>query len=253
MRPMDWIPLALLFVLGVAAGALNVLAGGGSFITLPVLIFYGLPAGVANGTNRIGIVLQNVAAVWSFRRQRVLDWNALAWAALPALPGGVAGTWLALLISDAAFQRVLAFLMVALTLWTLFSRQEAILGNTSTTPERRHLAALAVGFFFAGVYAGFVQAGVGFFFLALTTAAGLDMVRGNAVKVLAMLCVTVLALALFAWNGRVDWELGMALGLGNFAGGFLGARLTVLKGHAWVRRVVIAAVVVFAVKLWMDA
>lgn len=250
---MQAIPLALLFLLGVVAGALNVLAGGGSFLTLPVLIFYGLPAGVANGTNRIGIVLQNLSAVWSFRRQRVLDWSSLVWAALPALPGGILGTWLALLISDAAFQRVLAFLMVALSLWTLFSRRAKTLGQTSASPDPRRLAALAVGFFLAGVYAGFVQAGVGFFFLALTTAAGLDLVRGNAVKVLAMLCVTVLALALFAWNGRVDWELGTALGLGNFAGGFLGARLTVLKGHAWVRRVVIAAVVVFAVKLWMEA
>lgn len=250
---MDGISLALLFVLGVVAGALNVLAGGGSFITLPVLIFYGLPAGVANGTNRIGIVLQNASAVWSFRRQRVLDWNALAWAALPALPGGLLGTWLALVISDAAFQRVLAFLMVALSLWTLFSRQAKTAEQTSTSPDRRRLAALALGFFLAGVYAGFVQAGVGFFFLALTTAAGLDLVRGNAVKVLSLLCLTVLALALFAWNGRVDWELGLALGLGNFAGGFVGARLTVLKGHAWVRRVVIAAVVVFAVKLWMEA
>lgn len=251
---MDWIPLALLFLLGVVAGVLNVLAGGGSFLTLPVLIFYGLPAGVANGTNRIGIVLQNVSAVWSFRRQRVLDWNALVWAALPALPGGVLGTWLALLISDAAFQRLLAFLMVALSLWTLFSRQaKTSEGASPTSPQRRHLAALALGFFLAGVYAGFVQAGVGFFFLALTTAAGIDLVRGNAVKVLSALCLTVVALALFAWNGRVDWELGLALGFGNFAGGFLGARLTVLKGHLWVRRVVIAAVVVFAVKLWMNA
>lgn len=246
---MDWLPLALLFLVGIVAGALNVLAGGGSFLTLPVLIFYGLPAGVANGTNRIGILLQNVAAVWSFRRQGVLEWSTLAWAALPSLPGGVVGTWLALEVSDAAFQRILAFLMVALSVWTLTSK-----GNEALpAPGRGRLGGLAVGFFFAGVYAGFVQAGVGFFFLALTTAAGLDLVRGNAVKVLALLCLTVLSLAIFAWGGRVDWGLGTALGLGNFAGGFLGARLTVLKGHAWVRRVVLAAVVVFAVKLWLEA
>lgn len=247
---MDGLSLALLFLVGVVAGALNVVAGGGSFLTLPVLIFYGLPAGVANGTNRIGILLQNLAAVWSFRRHGVLEWSTLAWAAAPSLPGGVVGTWLALEVSDAAFQRILAFLMVALSLWTLTSRGQEV---APSNPGRRRLAALAAGFFFAGVYAGFVQAGVGFFFLALTTAAGLDLVRGNAVKVLALLVLTVLALALFAWGGRVDWVLGSALGLGNFAGGFLGARLTVLKGHAWVRRVVLAAVVVFAVKLWIDA
>ena len=239
----------LLIVVGCVAGILNVLAGGGSFLTLPVLIFLGLPPTVANGTNRVGIFLQNVSAVWSFRRLGVLETGSAPWTVLPAVAGSGLGAWLSLSIGDEAFQRILAFLMVVVSLWTLWS--------SGAEEEARQATAArwqtAAGFFAAGIYGGFVQAGVGFLILAVTTAAGLDLVRGNAVKVQAILALTALALAVFAWQGRVDWWLGLCLAMGTMVGGYLGAKLTVLKGHRWVRRVVTATVVVFAVKLWWSA
>jgi uncharacterized membrane protein YfcA len=251
---------ALLFAVGCLAGTLNVLAGGGSFLTLPILVFFGLPPTVANATNRVGILLQNVAAVWSFRRQGIQVPGALVWAVLPAFVGGGLGTWLALVVSDEAFQRILSFLMVAFSLWTLFgakprgakprgAKEET--QQEPLTPARR--MALGAGFFVAGIYGGFVQAGIGFLILALITAAGLDLVRGNAVKVTAILGLTALALSIFAWNGKVDWGLGLALGSGNFVGGLLGARLTVAKGHDWIRRVVVVTIVIFAFKLWIKS
>ena len=112
--------VALLFGAGLVAGTVNVLAGGGSFLTLPVLIFVGLPPGVANATNRVGVLLQNVGAVWGFHRHRVLPWRGALWASLPAMAGAVLGTWGALEIGDDAFRQVLAFLMVAVTLWSLW-------------------------------------------------------------------------------------------------------------------------------------
>ena len=244
-------PLAypLLIVTGLVAGTLNVLAGGGSFLTLPVLIFLGLPPGLANGTNRVGIFLQNVSAVMSFRRRGVLDWESLSWATLPATLGSVAGAGLALAISDEAFQRILAFLMVGVSLWTLAGARGD--EEEEKTPAPKPL--LVLGFFLAGVYGGFVQAGVGFLILAVTTAAGYDLVRGNAVKVLSIMGLTALALLVFASQGRVDWGLGLCLAVGTSLGGVLGARLTVLKGHRWVKRVVTVMVVVFAVKLWFSA
>ncbi len=96
----------VLFLAGCVAGALNVVAGGGSFLTLPILMFLGLPAGVANGTNRIGILFQNIAAVWSFDRLGVLERGAWKWAALPAALGGALGAWLALQVGDEAFKMV---------------------------------------------------------------------------------------------------------------------------------------------------
>jgi len=239
----------ILFAAGCVAGTVNVIAGGGSFLTLPILMFLGLPPGVANATNRVGILLQNVAAVWSFDRHGVLDRGALWWAALPATVGAGLGASAALVISDDAFKSVLALLMVAVSLYTLWRPHRQPVPGVAHDPPRSAWLLAAV-FFLTGIYGGFVQAGVGFFLLAATSLAGLDLVRGNAVKVLVVLCFTSLSLAIFVWSGRVQWLPGLALAAGTILGGLVGARLTVLKGHRWVRGVVTAAIVVFAIKLW---
>lgn len=250
----EWSGHVVLFGVGIVAGALNVLAGGGSFMTLPVLIFLGLPATMANGTNRVGILFQNVGAVWGFRRHGVLDWREALSFALPASVGAVLGTLFALWISDEAFRRLLAFLMIAVSLWTLWDplkRRGARMTGERLDGGRRWV--VAAGFFVSGVYGGFVQAGVGFLILATTTVAGLDLVRGNAVKVLCILVFTVLSLSIFAWNEQVDWPLGLVLAGGTVVGGQIGVKLTVLKGHAWVKGVVTIAVVVLAIKLWLSS
>jgi len=104
-----WSSYFLLFGVGSVAGVLNVVAGGGSFLTLPVLIFLGLPPTVANGTNRVAVALQNVGAVWSFRRHGMIDWGSLLWAAVPATFGAILGTWAALWVGDELFQKILVF------------------------------------------------------------------------------------------------------------------------------------------------
>lgn len=250
-----------LFAAGLVAGALNVVAGGGSFLTLPLLIFAGLPPTVANGTNRVAILVQNVGAVWGFDRHRVLERSLVPWAALPAIAGAVAGSWAALAVGDETFRRALALLMVAVTLWTLWdpigrrARRAAAAGAAATAApplDRRRLWLVAAAFFAVGVYGGFVQAGVGFLILAATTLAGLDLVRGNALKVLVVLAYIPLSLAIFAWQGKVVWGLGLVLAAGHLAGALLGVHLTVLKGHVWVQRVVTVAVIAFAILLWFD-
>ena len=178
----QWLPYLILFVIGIVAGTLNTIAGGGSFLTLPALMadsIAGLPATVANGTNRVAITLQNIGAVWGFHRHGVVDWRYVAWAALPATVGAFFGAELAIKIGDDAFRDVLAFLMIGVTLWTLWDplkkRKPAAEGS------KPRVALLAGGFFVGGIYGGFVQAGVGFLILAATSMAGLDLVRGNAV------------------------------------------------------------------------
>lgn len=249
----DWlIPVAswsALFAAGLAAGLINVIAGGGSFLTLPVLIFLGLPATLANGTNRVAILLQNLVAVRGFHHHRVLPWRWALAASVPAVVGAVVGTWAALVIGDEMFEKVLALLMVAISLWTLLSPGA---GDPGERAERSAWSpGLVVAFFAIGVYGGFVQAGVGFLLLAATTWAGLDLVRGNGVKVLAILVFTAVSLAIFAAQGEIDWLAGLVLGAGSVVGSQLGVRLTVLKGHRWVKAVVTATVIVFAVLLWV--
>ena len=242
----DWLAYPVLVAAGVVAGTINVLAGGGSFLTLPLLIFLGLPATVANGTNRIGVVMQNVSGVWAFHRHGVLDWR---WALVVGIPGGVGaivGAYAALSISDEAFRRILATVMVLISLWTLLGHAAVPRGTTRSGTS----VPVVLGFLLIGLYAGFIQAGVGFLILAVTTLAGFDLVRGNAVKLLSVLVFTLISLAIFAANAGVDWPMGIALGVGNAIGGAIGVRIAMKKGHAWLRMVVTATVIVFAIKLW---
>ena len=240
-----------LFGVGLFAGVLNVTAGGGSFLTLPLLIFLGQPPVEANGTNRVGIFLQNLAAVWSFNRQGVLPLEWRGWVLGPGLVGCVIGIWLALIVDNETFQKALALLMIPVTLWTLWEPVKEP-RSTASLDSGSHWAIMTCGFFGIGLYAGFVQAGVGFFILALATLNGLDLVRGNAVKVLSVLIFTCVALVFFAWNGKVDWTIGGLLGAGTLLGGLLGVKVTILKGHAWIKKVVTITMIGFAVKLWMD-
>lgn len=240
----------LLLATGLATGLLNVVAGGGSFLSLPILIFMGLPPVVANGTNRVGILSQNVAAVWSFRRDGVFDKSWILAGGVPSTLGAVLGSWAATRIADDAFKQILSALMIVMSLWTLWD---------PIRPKRRSLPGAAArlgpaaifGLFLAGIYGGFVQAGVGFLLLVVTTLAGLDLVRGNSLKVLCVLISTPLSLAIFAWQGQVSWMHGVLLAAGTLVGGFMGARMSVLKGHAWIRRVVTLTVIAMALKLWL--
>lgn len=264
------IEYVVLVATGLVAGTLNVVAGGGSFLTLPALIFLGLPPTTANGTNRVGVLFQNVGAVWGFDRHRVLDWRSALVAAAPATVGAALGVWLALLVGDAAFRRILALLMVVVTLSTLLglsgpggqgeSSTAAPAGDRGVPPPDADAGfasirgwkgvGLVAAFFAAGIYGGFIQAGVGFLLLAVTSLGGLDLVRGNAVKVVCVLAFTILSLALFAGQGLVSWLPGLALGVGTAVGGQVGVRLTTLKGHRWVRAVVTVTVILFALRLW---
>lgn len=251
----DALPYVYLFGAGLAAGTVNVLAGGGSAITLPLMIFLGLPPTVANGTNRVAILAQNVAAVLGFRRHGLFESRWILLAAPPALVGAGLGAWAAVVVGDAAFQRILAGFMMVIALWMLWRPlgEPTGAGDSGPPSSRAGRIALSLGFFGVGLYGGFIQAGVGILILAVTTGAGLDLVRGNALKVLLVLAFTPVALGLFSLGGKVSWGLGLALATGNVLGGLIGVHLTVLKGHAWIRRVVTAAVVVFAVRLWWTA
>jgi uncharacterized membrane protein YfcA len=241
--------LVFCIVIGFVSGALNVLAAGGSFLTLPLLLFLGLPASIANGTNRVGVLAQNIGGVMGYHVHGLLDWRWAMLASLPALAGAAIGVWAALVVPDFAFRRILAVAMLAITLWTLWSQRPGA-DDTGRPKLGPHHPGMIAGFFAVGLYGGFLQAGVGFFVLAITTLAGMDLIRGNAVKVVAVMALTLLSLAVFAGTGHVDWRLGLALGAGNFLGSIVGVRLAVLQGHRWIERVVTVMIVVIAILLW---
>ena len=238
-----------LFIVGFVAAVINVVAAGGSFLTLPLLIFLGVPATIANGTNRVGVLAQNISAVVGFHRHNVLPVRWAVAVSIPAMAGAALGVWAALHVPDLAFRRILSIVMLAVTFATLLHR--GFRGEHRGEPQSAWHPTMVVGFFLAGLYGGFIQAGVGFMALGLTMVAGLDLVRGNAVKVFAVMLLTILSLAVFAGTGNVDWPAGIALGGGQMLGGLVGVKVAVLKGQRWLEPVVAVTIVVFAVLLWV--
>jgi len=247
MDPLYW-QLPLLTAFGVVAGILNVVAGGGSLLTLPLLLFLGLPAPVANGTNRIAIFCQNIFAMRGFRQQGVFPLRLALLCTLPALFGSYLGASLAVNIDDTLFRQLLAGVMIGVLLLTALDPAKRW-RRDELPMTRLRLVLLLLTFFVVGVYGGFVQAGVGFIIIAGLLPHGLDLVRINAVKVIVIFAFTIVALAVFISHGQVDYGLGLALALGNSVGGAIGSHLAVKKGHVWLQRVVSITVLVFALKL----
>ena len=236
----------LLLGVGVIAGLLNIGAGGGSSLTLPTLIFLGLDSAMANGTNRIALIIQNIFAITGFQQEKQNEFKQSFKYALFTLPGAIAGAFLAVRLSDVWFQRILAVVMVLIVL-TLFlpktkDRLMAIEGKKSWMV---YLALLGAGF-----YGGFIQVGVGFILMAiLFHLAGLTLVKVNVHKVFIILLYTIPALAIFIYTDNVNWRYGLILAVGNGIGGWISARVSVKKGESYIRIILGIAIVIMAYKL----
>jgi len=247
MDPLIW-QIPLLFVVGIVAGILNVLAGGGSLLTLPLLIFMGLPSAVANGTNRIAIFCQNIFAIRGFRSRGVLPLQLALLCTPPALLGSWLGANLAISLDDLMFKRILAMIMLGVLIFTALDPMKRFRQQDVDFGFWRKVI-LVISFFGVGIYGGFVQAGVGFLVITALLVHGLDLVRINAIKVFVIFAYTFIALGVFIYYDQVNYTLGFALAAGNSIGGMLGPKLAVDKGHDWIKKVVTVTVAVFALKL----
>ncbi len=242
----------ILFVAGCFGGWINVMAGGGSMLSVPVLLFLGLPGPVANGTNRVAILAQNAAAVSTFFKQGFSDFRLSLSLASAAIPGAIVGATLGTRLDGAWFDRVLALTMLGVLIVMFLPKRKAKFdGETgATSPSKQRLIIGHVLMFGAGIWGGFIQIGVGFILMPiLHKVLGLDLVRVNMHKVFIVLCYTVFALLVFANLSDVVWLAGLALAAGMALGGWFGARTTVAKGETWIRYVFGAVLLVFIAKL----
>ncbi|MBC7251145.1 MAG: sulfite exporter TauE/SafE family protein [Anaerolineae bacterium] len=246
---MAWYLYFAVIAAGFAAGFINTLAGSGSLITLPVLIFLGLPANVANGTNRVAIVLQNMVGAASFHRQKVLDWRGGLMLATPAALGSIVGAQIAVNLDEVMMRRAIGALMVVMLGVMLVQPKRWLEGHPEAMQHRPNWIQLLI-FFAIGIYGGFIQAGVGIFLLAgLVLGAGYDLVRANAVKMLIVLCFTLFALSIFVLNGQVQWTMGLILAIGNMLGAWVASQMAVKRGASFVRWLLIAVVIVSSARL----
>lgn len=219
--------LALVGV-GLVAGVINTLAGGGSNLTLPALMVMGMPAEVANATNRVGVALQSVVALQGFQRHGRLPTQDLGPILLPTLVGGALGAMAAAFAPSELIKPLLLGAMLAMTV-VMVVRPGVVAPPAGTEPYRvkdRPNAWVWLGL--AGFYGGFVQAGVGFILIAaLAGSLRYDLVRTNALKMLCVLAFTGLALAVFLSQDLVRWGPGLVLALGTMLGARVGVRFAI--------------------------
>ncbi|MGO1692471.1 MAG: sulfite exporter TauE/SafE family protein [Marinobacter sp.] len=230
---MTVIEVLVLLAVGGIAGFINVLSAGGSMLTLPLLMFLGLPTQVANGTNRVAIILQSTTAVASFKRLGHGNLRVSLHLAVPAVLGALLGAWIATWVADAIFEWVLIIAMTGASIFMLLPQPK--LDTNPLTPDRLG-PVIYIAMFLIGVYGGFIQVGVGALFLVvLYRMLRIDLRQVNVFKVSIILLYTLPALLIFAVNGQVRWGVGLVLALGNITGAFVAVRVNLSeKGTHWV-------------------
>jgi uncharacterized membrane protein YfcA len=247
--------LAVLVVAGFVAGYVNTIAGAGSLLTLPALIFTGLDASAANATNRIAVVVQSLAAILAYRRSGIRVGGFAARAFAPAGVAAALGAWVASRLDEGTLEVAIAIAMGVFLVLSLVppKRAKEETGGAGELPP--FSIPLSVGFFFIGFYAGFLQAGVGILVLLyLAHGHGTDLVTANAAKVALVLGVSVVSLVVFAASDvAIDPVRGGLLALSTAVGGYLGARATLRRGQRLIRLAMVVAVLASIAKLAFDA
>ncbi|MDN3643737.1 sulfite exporter TauE/SafE family protein [Lutimonas halocynthiae] len=242
--------LILLAFIGLVTGVINTLAGGGSLLTLPMLIFLGLPPSVANGTNRIAILIQSIVTNAGFRSKGINTYPFSIYFGISATLGAILGAQLAIEIDGALFNKILAIIMVIVVAYLVLNRK-AKLEDVIERVSGKHLWTSIILFFFVGIYGGFIQAGVGFLMLLVLSGVNrFSLVKSNALKIVITGIYTVFAVIIFMVNDKINWEYGLILAFGNAVGGWFASRWSVSKGDGLVKIFLIVMVIIMAIKLW---
>lgn len=245
VEAMTLLDVVLLLVGGLAAGVVNTMAGGGSLLTVPLLVLAGVPGNVANGSNRVGILTSTMTAAVAFRRLGHSGWSKVVPVLVPVAVGAVIGAVLVGQLTDEAFERVFGVLMVPILLVSL--RPPRVTISSSDSAWSGPVATIV--FLGIGIYGGAFQAGIGLLLVLALSRSGLDLIVANSIKVLVVLVVTVMALPVFLIGGSIDWGPALVLAAGYAAGGSVGARVTVTGGEKVIRPVLVMAVLGFAGRL----
>jgi uncharacterized membrane protein YfcA len=245
---MEWYFYPILVIAGMLAGFINTLAGSGSLITLPLLMFMGLPANVANATNRIGIFLQSAVGAASFRQQKVFDYKEGIWFAVPATVGSLVGAIAAVNLSSALMETIIGGLLFFMFFIVLYKPENWIKEKAGKI-EGRPKAWQIIIFFMIGLYGGFIQAGVGFILLAgLVLGAGLNLTKANALKVFIVFVYTSVAIAVFIVNRQISWLAGFILAFGSMIGAYIASRMAIKSGPKVVRIILLVILLISALK-----
>lgn len=236
---MEAIHVVLLLGGGFLAGIINTMAGGGSLLTVPLLVFADVPGNAANGSNRVGVLAGSMSATDTFRRLGVAGWAGIGRILVPTVVGALVGSVLISQLTDEHFERVFGLVMIPILALSLIKPDPQKLQNR---PQWSWWVTTVV-FFAVGIYGGSIQAGIGLILIVALTRAGIDIVTTNHIKVIVTFVYTVFALPVFIVNGDVYWLPATVLAAGLAAGSVVGARITVAGGERVVRPVLVVSVI----------
>jgi uncharacterized membrane protein YfcA len=240
----------LLIGVGFIAGFVNTIAGGGTLLTMPMLIFMGLPPSVANGTNRVAILIQTAIGVKGFQTKGVTTHPFSLYLGVSALLGSLIGAQIAVDIKGEVFNKILSGIMILVVLMMLL-KPKVQLSEMIERTTGKHLYISIIIFFFLGIYGGFINAGIGFMMLiVLPYVNRLSLVKSNATKVAVVCIYTIGAVFMFALNDKIDWKYGLILAIGNASGAWISSRWSVGKGDKMVKIFVVLMICALSVKLW---
>lgn len=246
---MEWYLYIIVALAGFLAGFINTIAGSGSLITLPLLMFLGLPANIANGTNRIAIFLQNIVGVASFKQQKLLDFKGSKYLLIPSIVGAVIGANLAIDLNQNIMEIVIGLLLFCMFFIILFKPDQWVKKQAGHIHKKPSYFQILI-FFIIGIYGGFIQAGVGFFLLSgLVLSVGYDLIKANAMKLLIVLAYTPFALSIFIYNNQIDYILGLVLASGNMTGAFIASKFATKIGTKVIRYILLIIILISALKL----
>jgi len=248
---MEWLFYVLLVVAGLIAGAINTLAGGGSMLTLPALMLLGLPADIANATNRVAVMAQSLAGASGFFQADRLDLQQFWPIVLPTLWGGLLGAIAASWCPVEWLKPLLLGTMLAMALLMLVKPEMIAPVDPTETPRAPDTPRARWALVLAGFYGGFVQAGVGFVLLAaIAGVLRYDLVRANGFKLVCTGAFTLVALGVFIARGQVQWLPGLALALGSVFGARYSVRLALALPPERLRHLLFVLVVLMSVAAW---
>ena len=242
--------IAILIAAGFAVGVINTFAGSGSAISYSLFMLMGIPAGSANGTLRLGVVMQTLAASFNFFKGNILDLKKGFLLGIPTIIGSLTGAQIAVSIDKNIFQTIVGIAVIVMLITVFFKPDKWIKGQADIVKPKPTYLQIII-FFLIGVYGGFIHIGVGIFLLAgLVLNAGYDLVKANALKVFIVLLYSPFALAIYIYNDQVYYLIGGIAAIGNLFGGIVASKFALKRGAGAIRIILIVVLSLFAAKLF---
>lgn len=238
-----------LIISGIFVGFINTLAGGGTIISVSLLMLLGLPAPIANGTNRVAVLVQNIVAVRNFNKNKIIDLKKGFTLAMPTVLGSIVGAQIAVQINENILETAIAISMCFMIFFLVLSPKKFLIGNENLINKKTQIHIYLL-YFLIGLYGGFIHIGVGYFLLlALVLINGYDLIKANALKNFLVMLYIPFSLIIYIIKGQVYWEYGLVHSIGNIIGAYVASKYAQNLGTSFVRYLLILIILISVAEL----